>query len=253
MHPEPEHAWGAAPPAWEQVLDTTPAVWLRRTRARGVFAWSAPDGTRCVVKRFEGARRGWFDRRTPAQVEHDNLAALAQDGIRVPRALAWLERDGRAAVVMEAVEHAETLRERLARAQAPERALWLARLAELVLRLHTRGWHHRDLYLQHFVLRGEELVLLDVGRARQAASVRERWFVKDVAALLHSTPDRVGPRERLRWAARYLDGRGLTDRTARRRWLARVLTKERRMAAHVPREGETRPWTDRSATPSARG
>jgi len=113
-----------------------------------------------------------------------------------------------------------------------------------VLRLHEKGWYHRDLYLQHFVLRGQELVLLDVGRARRKRAVRERWFEKDLAALLHSTPRVVGARERLRFLVRYLDARGIEARLQRRVWLARIVRRAGRMAAHVPRHGETRPWED---------
>src|SRR4030095_1136590 len=115
-------------------------------------------------------------------------------------------------VVMEHVEHAETLRERLGRADASERAAWCAQLLRLVSALHAGGWYHRDLYLQHLVLGPEGLVLLDVGRARRssgAGAPRERWFVKDLGALLHSTPRTVGAREQLRFLARYLDARGL--------------------------------------------
>jgi hypothetical protein len=78
-------------------------------------------------------------------------------------------------------------------------------------------------------------VLLDVGRARHQRSPRERWFVKDVAALLHSAPPAVGRRERLRFLARYLDGRGATDRGARRAFAAAALRKARRIAGHRPR------------------
>jgi hypothetical protein len=167
----------------------------------------------------------------------------------VPRALSWsAERTGplrlarRSRVEMERIEHAETLRERLAHAAPAERRALGERLLALVLRLHQAGWYHRDLYLQHFVLRGEELVLLDVGRARRGQRVRARWFEKDLAALLHSTPRTVPVRERLRFLVRYLAARGIPRRRA---WLRSILRRERRMAAHVPRHGEAQPWEDR--------
>jgi len=191
----------------------------------------------------------WALGRSPGAIEYQNLRDLARDGIPVPRALSWsAERTGalrlarRSEVEMERIEHAETLRERLARAAPAERRALGERLLALVVRLHEAGWYHRDLYLQHFVLRGEELVLLDVGRARHERAPRARWFVKDLAALLHSCPRSVPGRERLRFVARYLEARGLGGR---REWLRAILRREARMARHVPRHGETRPWEDR--------
>lgn len=240
------------------LLDAEPAAYLRRAGGRETFVHvSTPGAPPLVVKRARerdlGAFVG-FERRPLGEREHANLARLAADGLPVPRALGWTARRTGAAVcslvVMEHVEHAETLRERLAAAGPRERARWSERLVALVAALHARGWYHKDLYLQHVVVctgaeRRGELALLDVARAEQESAPRERWFVKDLAALLHSTPRACGARERLRFVARYLDARGVADRAARRAFVARVARKERRMAAHVPKSGEERPWKDR--------
>ena len=198
-----------------------------------------------VVKR---SRERWGLGRSPGAVEYQNLRDLARDGIPVPRALSWsAERSGplllarHSEVEMERIEHRETLRERLFQAPPAERAQLGEKLLALVVRLHQSGWYHRDLYLQHIVLRGDELVLLDVGRARQGRSVRARWFVKDLAALLHSCPRSVTPRERLRFLRAYLRARGIEGRPS---WLRAIQRRERRMARHVPKHGETQPWED---------
>lgn len=237
------------------LLDHAPSAFLRRVGDRETFA-SELDGVACVVKRVlepRGIRARLFASRSSAESssgarEHEALVALAADGVAVPRAMAWTAREERggvrSVVAMERVEHTETLRERLARAARDERDRWSERLFALVTRLHGAGWHHRDLYLHHVVLRDDGLVLLDVGRARKEPR-GERWLVKDLAALLHSTPRAVTTNERLRFLARWLDARGVVDRRARRSFLARVVAKERRMAAHVPRAGEDRPWSDR--------
>ncbi|MBI5361715.1 MAG: hypothetical protein HZA53_00960 [Planctomycetes bacterium] len=238
-----------------ELLDACPEAFLRRVPGRETFI--VRSGAACAVAKRAVERRAPFrallggDRNALCVREHANLRALAEDGLPVPRAIGCAERrDGarvRSVVVMEHVEHVETLRERLGRASFGERRAWCGRLLALVLRLHGRGWYHRDLYLQHVVVRAgtDELVLLDVARARKEPAPRERWFVKDVAALLHSIPRVVSARERLVFLARYLDGRGIDERGARRRFLARVVAKERRISAHAPRAGEDRPWTDR--------
>jgi|SoiMethySBSTD1v2_1073268.scaffolds.fasta_scaffold1416440_2 tRNA A-37 threonylcarbamoyl transferase component Bud32 len=216
-----------------------PADLLRRAGGRETFRWEEGFPAPVIVKRMPG--RG-------GRREHDNLEALRAAGLPVPRPIAWAQEGRRplfrgpvrSLVVMEEIPHDETLRDRLAAALAPERERWASELLELVLRLHGQGWHHRDLYLQHVLVRPAErrprLVLIDVGRARLDPRARRRWYVKDVAALLHSCPQNVGTRERLRFLAAYLDRRGIAPRPARRSFARAVVRKAAAMARHVPRD-----------------
>lgn len=225
---------------------------LRRTQGRETFLSGpiagAPDG--CVVKRaleraparFLAWGRLGLGAKSAGQREYDNLVALAASGLPVPRAVTWAEEDTgagrRSAVVMERIVHRETVRDRLARVAAGERRELARALCAIVVRLHAQGFVHRDLYLQHVLVRADDgaLVLIDAGRVRRWKAPRARWFVKDLAALLHSTPDRVSARERLRFLSTWLDARGITGRAVRRRWLRAVVAKRARMAAHVPRD-----------------
>jgi len=234
-------------------LDFEVVEWLRRSGGRETFSTgplpSAPAGY--VVKRSVGsvAKDDWHERlrgrraRSPGQREFDALVRLAEDGLPVPRAITFCEERvfggvRRSLVVMERVVHADTVRDRLAVLEARERRALCERVLEIVVRLHARGWYHRDLYLQHFVIcaDGGALVLLDVGRARRERRPRSRWFVKDLAALAHSAPARVTAREKLRFAAAWLDAHGVRDREERRRWLRAIVAKRARMAARVPRD-----------------
>ena len=212
------------------LLGLEPRVPLRRGPGRVTFLWRSPEGVVAVVKRTRG--RG-------GRVEFENLRLLAAAGLSVPRVLAVGSGVGRSLVVMERVAHSETLAERLGREGPAEQRRLGAELLGLVLALHDLGWSHRDLYLEHFLLREGDgaLVLIDLGRARRRR--RRRWFEKDLAALLHSTPASVSSASRLRFLAAYLDRRGVRGRRRRRRWLAAVVARERRMAAHVPRGGES--------------
>jgi len=222
---------------------------------RETFGW--PGREELVVKRTSGgeARDWWYELlrddapRSPGRREAENLLMLRDDGLPAPRALAWVEereatkhpslggRGRRSAVVMEHVPHARTLRDELAATTADQVRTRLDELARLVANLHDAGWYHRDLYLQHFVARDDDgaLVLLDVGRARKEDEPRERWFVKDLAALLHSAPPTIDRPARMRFLRDWLAGRGLEGTAARRRWARAVLGKERRLAAHAPR------------------
>lgn len=242
------------PSAWSALLDARAEQTLRSVAGRETFTWTDPAGELVVVKRTSANRRVSPRRRSAAQVEHDALVELGRIGVPVPQALGWTSRGSVSAVAMAHVAHESTLRERIAVADARERRALADELAAIVARLHAGGWCHRDLYLHHFVLAERGLVLLDVGRAMRVTSdwraafgagALERWFVKDVAALLHSTPRVVPTRERLRFVARYLDLRRIKTRAERRAFVAHVIAKERRMASHRPRAGEDRPWTDR--------
>ena len=228
------------------------------------------------MKRIHGDdwRDAWWERlrrgraRSPGRREFENLADMAAQGLPVPRALGWAQRGlgrGRESlVVMEYVENRGDLRRLVEKGVIEPSRAWMERLLELVLRLHGGGWYHRDLYLDHVLLRpltvsgeqshsGEQsfmsaghaarpeltqLCLLDAGRARRQLRPRRRWYEKDLAALLHSTPASVPARLRLRFLSLYLDRRGVHGRRQRRSWAGAIEQRRRRMAAHVPRHGE---------------
>jgi len=219
-----------------ECLQGQPGEVLRRVPGRETYALEGPNGAAWVVKRYTHRWQG----RSPARQEYEALEVLGRAGLRVPRPLGYLERDGRSVVAMERIEAEATLREVLGEAAPGELQELLSRLLELVLALHLRGWHHRDLYLHHVLLDEDgELVLIDLGRAR-----RPRWFAKDLAALLLWTPAQVGVPLRLRFLARYMDRMGIVGRRTRRRFTQDVLRRSARMARHRPRHGEVGAWEE---------
>jgi serine/threonine protein kinase len=209
-----------------------PSHFLRRGPGRETFAYEAPGGQRLIIKRYTRSPR-------LAQAEFDCLRRLGEAGLAVPRALELVKSRRGGLVIMEEVLHQSDLRQCLQEFPSEARGR-LDEVLALTLGLHGRGWHHRDLYLDHFIVSEAGcLVLIDFGRARQTRWLRRRWLVKDLAALLYSTPRGVGPRLRLRFLAAYLDGRGITARRERRWWARAVAAKAQRMAAHTPRGGVT--------------
>ncbi|MCY2961628.1 MAG: phosphotransferase [Planctomycetota bacterium] len=205
---------------------------LRRLQGRETFLHRTAAGDALVVKRSQpGARPG-------GRREHEALVRLADLGFPVPASLGFAAGPEGSVVAMERVPHAETARDRLACAPRNERRELLARVADLLARLHLAGWRHRDFYAHHLLLREPDraLVLIDVGRAGRAPIPRWRWCVKDAGALVSSLPSSVGAREVLEFLARYLDGRGLDDRGARRRFARAALAKARRIARRTPRD-----------------
>lgn len=225
------------------LCDHRPAAFLRRVPGRETFVF-AGERRAAVVKRQTGLdrREWWHERlhrfavRSAGRIEAENLAELCAAGFPAPRPYALVERGSLSVLVMERVAHDTDLASALA-AKPARHVDRLAELAALVARLHAAGFYHRDLYLQHVVLRREsgELVLLDCGRARRESAPRERWFVKDLAALAHSWPPNLGHDAWSAFVARYAESRGLERGTELAKLLAAVEAKRARLAAHAPR------------------
>ena len=115
----------------------------------------------------------------------------------------------------------------------------VARLAEMVRRLHAAGMHHQDLYLNHVLWCGPEdaavpdLRLIDLGRVVRHARLCRRWRIKDLAQLHYSAAG-VPCREQVRFLQLYL-GRKLTR--CDRPLIRRILRKSARIDRHTRRHG----------------
>jgi UDP-glucose:(heptosyl)LPS alpha-1,3-glucosyltransferase len=118
----------------------------------------------------------------------------------------------------------------------------------LAASLHTRGLHHRDLYLCHFMVRPEEhgdespqVRLIDTARVRALRGIfgRSRWIVKDLAQFAYSTISvHVAEAQRLAWLEHYCRQRGLPSVANLRGPVAR---KVNQIARHDRKLHRTRP------------
>jgi heptose I phosphotransferase len=203
------------------------------------------------------------DVRSRARWEWENLLQLRSIGIATADPVAMAERRrrrrGASVVLTREVEGAVPLdawvRERYppafpARPGTPRlpgtsrKRDVIRGVARLTRTLHRAGAFHKDLYLNHLLVRedagGLTFHLIDLDRLRWGRRVRSRWFVKDVAALHISADPRIFSRaDRLRFLELYLGCRSGEPRL--RAFARRVLRKGARMTAHVPRHrpGET--------------
>ncbi len=89
---------------------------------------------------------------------------------------------------------------------ANEKRRLISEMARLTALMHKHGVNHRDLYLAHFALVGEDrkMHVIDLHRAQCRNATPHRWIVKDLAAILFSSLG-VEPtvRDRLRFVKRY--------------------------------------------------
>lgn len=262
----------AAPDLWV-AIEQTAAVGheLRATRGRRTLAIEFA-GRRLVVKQFTGdePRDWWYERlrgvpTDAARREWVALERVRATGLAAPRPLVVLfeassavrpprpGRGARALLVLEWVEHDAHLARLLAAPSTPEtgddamRRDLVERTCRSVAHLHAQGLYHRDLYASHFVRRTgcDELVLLDHGRTRRERRPRERWLVKDLAALQGSTAGLVSDRERLRFLVGWRRATGRSSAAARR-LVPAILRKAERLFAHTPVD----PGTDRVGWPA---
>lgn len=115
----------------------------------------------------------------------------------------------------------------------------LEETADLLAKLHGRGYVHRDLYLSHIFCdlgasRGARLSLIDLQRVIRPDHNFARWVVKDLAALNYSTPQRWAClKDRLRFLRRYLQASGLV--LPYRRLMYRIVGKTQAIARHDAR------------------
>ncbi|OGV75479.1 MAG: hypothetical protein A3K19_29240 [Lentisphaerae bacterium RIFOXYB12_FULL_65_16] len=202
-------------------------------------------GRRFFVKRHSGV--GWreifknlLQFRWPAVDASAEVRAL-QDlpglGIPVPHLAAW-GREGsnparrRSFVMTDALEHVDKLdafcplyfKPPLTPDRIRSKHALICKIASLARRLHQAGLVHRDLYLCHILLDLSwessaldrdrlSLFLADLHRVRNYAPRRQRWVIKDLAALYFSALDLpLTRRDRLRFIRAYRGAEHWRDR-----------------------------------------
>lgn len=175
-----------------------------------------------------------------AWIEWQWMHRLAADGIAAMRPVAFgesmkgcLERGS--ALLTEAVAGESLERWADGRTTRCPREM-IQSLAGYVRRFHDRGYAHRDLYLCHIFIDesagGEaRFRMIDLQRVIRPIWRRDRWVVKDLAALDYSTPSRVaGVRDRVRFLKTYLGVGRLGTRG--RRLGRRIAEKSARIGRH---------------------
>lgn len=233
-----------------------------RQRAR-VTVESAGAAASYFVKRVERPPMGEQLRRLASRGGRDSTAwreshmirRLSEAGLPTMRCAAVAEEmagpwERRSAIVVAAVP-GESLERWLPRAWGgltrPDRTALVTQVAAVARVMHKAELFHRDLYPAHLFVawpapRRPVVHVIDVARMLERPRRRERWRVKDLAALHYGTPAIVGRTDRLRFLRRYagwLDGPG--QRAARHDWMRRVIgqveRRARRMATHDARRG----------------
>jgi hypothetical protein len=205
-----------------------------RTFGRG------PDGRPLFfVKVFPPTKKGW----SPAMREIAAIDLFQRAGILVNRVAAYAEDIDKGSMVAVDGCDGEPLDDFLRRgATLAERRALAVQTARIWRRMRECGLRHRDAYACHLFVAPwgtqrlrYELRLIDMTRAGAAPFPRERWFVKDAAALWHGCPKPPVTRtDAVRWLREYFRIPRLDARA--KRFARRVAAKERRVAARQARK-----------------
>lgn len=177
---------------------------------------------------------------SPAAAEWRSIGKLRAAGLETMEPVAYGERRrfpslGPSFIVTAAVE-GRCLEEhaRFLRGKSGEKRSIISALADCARMMHGAGLNHRDFYLSHIFIRngsGCAVVLIDLQRVQERARGRNRWVVKDLAALSYSSPAPVVSRtDRVRFLHRYLGVRSLN--AAGKRFAKRIERKTERIRAH---------------------
>lgn len=168
------------------------AVCRKRNRARAVYELTLASGVRVFAKHDRSARlldRLRFLRgRSRARDEFRNLQTVAALGVAVTPPLCYghVQRWGateHAVLVTTAVNGAENLFELWPTLGASERAEMLARLGQILRRLHDSGLWHRDLNAGNVLVVDGAPVLVDLQKARKQLALTHRQRTNDLALL----------------------------------------------------------------------
>lgn len=113
-----------------------------------------------------------------------------------------------------------------------QRCDFIDKLADFVKAFHDTGFCHRDLYLCHVFLSGDDKFhLIDMHRAFKPQLLSERYRLKDLTQLHYSSPGRaISQADRLRFYLRYF-GKSKLD-AGDRRYLRKLKSRAWRMALH---------------------
>lgn len=216
-------------PDWLEVVRTLPDRENRLVRG--------PTGQPLFfVKAFPSTRKGW----SPAMREYAAIELFQRSGILVNHIAAFAEDVDKGSMIAVKACDGEPLDDLLRRGvTVVERRALAVQTARIWRRMRECGLRHRDAYPCHVFTRlaanGAELRLIDMTRAGKAPFPKERWFIKDAAALWHGVPrPPVTRTDAVRWLREYFRIDRLDARA--KRFARRVAAKEHRIAARQARK-----------------
>jgi hypothetical protein len=186
-------------PAFER---TNLVVWRKlNDRENGTMELVRPDGRKIKlhVKRFLPGHG------KSAKAEGAGIEYLEKAEIPTVPLVLWVRfNNGTGAVITEDLAEYEP-GDKFIEAGMPFEKL-LKATADLTAKLHRAGLHHRDLYLCHFLVKDDDIRLIDAARVKPLPGwpTRRRWIVKDLAQFWYSTTKLpITDEQRMRWLKRY--------------------------------------------------
>ncbi len=237
-----------------QAMDYSGGVLVREAGTRTTHRIEGPRSV-FFLKRHRGLsmmQRFWPIRNTnssPARLEWDNHLIMRRSGFDVPDPVAMGETHANFSIPAESflitrevpgpsldkvLVHG--LPGQIGRRDQKLVQSVIRDLSGLVRRLHSAGFYHKDLYLQHLIVKDDPRwgrpYMVDLQRVEQKFPPHRRWLIKDIAALHYSAPASFSKADRLRFLLQYL-GKTRVDPLTRK-WISEVQARVTRMKGHTP-------------------
>jgi hypothetical protein len=213
----------------QQIFDDPGIKPWRTLKDRENCVWEITDRNQSIrlhVKRFAPMRGP-----SHAKLEADGYQLLKQRQIPAATTASWGDlTDGRSFIVTEDLAGFGPADKLVESGLAFDRIL--SSTADLAAALHNSGLHHRDLYMCHFMVRKDDIRLIDAMRVRELPGplTRRRWIIKDLAQFWYSTTQLpVTDAQRDAWLARYVERTGIS---ATNRLRQAIVRKSGWIAAH---------------------
>ena len=190
--------------------------------------------TICYLKRHWQVTSGKGKPHFEADSEWENIKRLHDDGVSVPRPMAFgkgsYKGDPVSFVLTKEVpgyQGDHFIERHFDLTDLKRKHMLLAQLGEFSGKFHRLGYNHRDFYLCHTFIHDKgsefELNLIDLQRVQKRTSFRGRWIIKDLSQMNYSAFSKITCHDRLRFFKKYVGRDTLTS--ADKRLISAVLKK----------------------------
>jgi heptose I phosphotransferase len=166
--------------------------------------------------------------------EWEALVRFADAGIPAPEPVAASKFRGQTCVMTLGIENyirASDLFASFSEKDFSKKKRLIAKIADIVARMHAANFFHQDLYLLHFFVsqnQNDKVYLIDLQRVIISSCLSSRWLVKDLAQLLFSSRDLCSDRDIKRFWIRYTKLFRISLKKDKK-FIARILRKAERI------------------------
>lgn len=174
---------------FEKITACRTGTVMRSVPGRSTVRLELPGGV-LYLKRYNPDYYLWWQRligiHDEARHEWDMIHALRQAGFFTATPVATGRLNSHSFLITAAIPGGVSADKVFAGLHGQARTEFIKRVADLTRRFHGAGFIHKDYYLSHIFVAGNDLYLIDLQRAVGPGSFGDRWRVKDLGQLVYT-------------------------------------------------------------------